>query len=184
MVRVFLFPTEMEAARFLELVPDATVVISGVGQAATAAALARVVHIYGADACYVLAGIAGTYGDAVAIGDVVEVISERCAELPARFVEEYRVVPRTVLRGVSSNTVSRVDKTLQGAEIENMEGATLFAIAEAMGLCVVQIRAISNRVGESFDKWHINEALEALASALKKINRGEESIKIGDIALS
>ena len=99
-------------------------------------------------------------------------------------MEEYRVVPHTMLRGVSSNTVSRGDKTLKGAEIENMEGAVLFAIAKEMRLCVVQIRAISNRVGESFERWHINEALKALTEALKNFERGEQSNKIGDIALS
>lgn len=166
---VYLFPTELEAAMFREQMPDAEVVISGVGQAATAATLARIVPLYGRDACYVLAGIAGSYGDAVAIGDVVEVVSERCAELPERFVVEYRVKPRTALRGVISNTVSRGDGALLGAEIENMEGAALFAVAEAMGLCAVQIRAISNRVGESFEKWHIEEALVALTGVLKNI---------------
>ena len=99
-------------------------------------------------------------------------------------MEEYRVAPQTMLRGVSSNTVSRCDKSLQGAEIENMEGAALFAMAETMGLRVMQIRAISNRVGESFEMWHINEALEALARELKKFDNGEQSCKIGDIALS
>ena len=183
-MNIYLFPTEMEAARFQELMPRAEVVISGVGEAATAATLARIVPMYGRDVCYILAGIAGAYGDAVAVGEVVEVVSERCAELPERFVEEYRVAPQTMLRGVSSNTVSRGDKTLKGAEIENMEGAALFAMAEAMGLRVAQIRAISNRVGESFEMWHINEALEALASELKKFDNGEQSCKIGDIALS
>ena len=183
-MNIYLFPTELEAALFREQVPEAQVVISGVGAAATAAAFASIVHLYGADACYVLAGLAGSYGDAVAVGEVVEVVSERCAELPERFMEEYRVVPHTMLRGVSSNTVSRGDKTLKGAEIENMEGAVLFAIAKKMRLCVVQIRAISNRVGESFEMWHINEALEALTEALKNFERGEQSNKIGDIALS
>ena len=154
---------------FRQQEPQAEIVISGVGQASTASTLARIVPLYGKEACYVLAGIAGAYGDSVAIGEVVEVVSERCAELPERFIEEYSVEPRTRLRGVSSNTVSRGDSALQGAEIENMEGATLFAMAQAMELCVVQIRAISNRVGESFDKWCINEALEALTCALKDI---------------
>ena len=183
-MKIYLFPTELEAALFREQVPEARVVRSGVGQAATAAAFASIVHLYGADACYVLAGLAGTYGDAVAVGEVVEVLSERCAELPERFMEEYRVAPQTMLRGVSSNTVSRCEKSLQGAEIENMEGATLFAIAETMDLCVMQIRAISNRVGESFERWQINEALEALTSELKKIDRGEQSSKFGNIAMS
>ena len=59
------------------------------------------------------------------------------------------------------------------ADIENMEGATLFAIALAMELKVMQIRAISNRVGEEFSMWRINEALEALASVLKTIELSE-----------
>jgi nucleoside phosphorylase len=172
-MNIYLFPTELEAAKFREQVPEAEVVISGVGEAAIAATLARVVPKHRHDVCYILAGIAGAYGDAVAVGEVVEVLSERCAELPTRFIEEYRNVPRTTLLGVRSNTVSRGDRELQGAEIENMEGAAFFAMAEAMGLRVMQIRAISNRVGEAFERWCINEALEALAVALKKIEKGE-----------
>ena len=172
-MKVYLFPTELEAALFCEQVPEAQMVISGVGEAATAATLARIVPKYGHDVCYVLAGIAGAYGDRVAVGEVVEVVSERCAELPERFIVEYGVESRTCLRGVKSNTVSKGDSTLCGADIENMEGAALFAMAEVMGLCVMQIRAISNRVGEEFERWHINEALEALTEALKKIERGE-----------
>ena len=172
-MKVYLFPTELEAARFRELAPEAEVVISGVGQAATAATLARIVSKYGRDLCYVLAGIAGSYGDAVAVGEVVEVVSERCAELPERFIEEYHISPRTNLRMVKSNTVGRGGSALCGAEVENMEGAALFAMASAISLNVMQIRAISNRVGEEFERWHINEALEALAEALKNIERGE-----------
>ena len=183
-MNIYLFPTEMEAARFQELMPRARVVISGVGEAATAATLARIVPEYGRDVCYILAGIAGAYGDAVAVGEVVEVTTERCAELPERFIREYINEPCTNLRAVRSNTVSRGGGELRGAEVENMEGAALFAIAKEMRLCVVQIRAISNRVGESFEMWHINEALEALARELKKFDNGEQSCKIGDIALS
>ena len=168
-MNIYLFPTEMEAARFQELMPRAEVVISGVGEAATAATLARIVPMYGRDVCYILAGIAGAYGDAVAVGEVVEVVSERCAELPERFIVEYANEPRTDLRSVRSNTVSRGDSALRGAEIENMEGAALFAMAEAMGLRVVQIRAISNRVGEEFERWNIKGALRALVEVLKNI---------------
>ena len=172
-MNIYLFPTEMEAARFQELMPEARVVISGVGEAVTAATLARIVPMYGRDVCYILAGIAGAYGDAVAVGEVVEVVSERCAELPERFIVEYANEPRTDLRSVRSNTVSRGDSALRGAEIENMEGAALFAMAEAMGLKVMQVRAISNRVGDEFKKWSIKEALEALALALKRVERSE-----------
>ena len=172
-MKVYLFPTELEATKFRELVPEAEVVISGVGETATAATLARIVPKYGRDCCYVLAGIAGVYGDAVAVGEVVEVITERCAELPARFIVEYQNSPHTTLKAVKSNTVSCGDRELQGADIENMEGAALFAMASAMVLNVMQIRAISNRVGEEFERWRINEALEALAVTLKNIELGE-----------
>ena len=57
-----------------------------------------------------------------------------------------------------------------GAEIENMEGAALFAMSEAMGFRAVEVRAISNRVGESFDEWHLDDAIVALAAELKRIN--------------
>ena len=73
-MKVYLFPTELEAAIFREQMPEAEVVISGVGQAATAAAFANIVHVYGMDACYVLAGLAGSYGDAVAVGEVVALL--------------------------------------------------------------------------------------------------------------
>jgi nucleoside phosphorylase len=55
------------------------------------------------------------------------------------------------------------------AEIENMEGAALFAMTEVMGLRAVEVRAISNRVGDSFDKWAVDEAVEALARELKRL---------------
>ena len=172
-MNIYLFPTELEATPFREQMPEARVVISGVGEAATAATLARIVPMYGRDVCYILAGIAGAYGDAVAVGEVVEVVSERCAELPERFIVEYANEPRTDLRSVRSNTVSIGDSALRGAEIENMEGAVLFAMAEAMGLKVMQVRTISNRVGDEFKKWSIKEALEALALALKRVERSE-----------
>ena len=60
-----------------------------------------------------------------------------------------------------------------GAEIENMEGATLFAMAEVMGFEACEVRAISNRVGEPFELWRTEEAVEALARALITIDDGE-----------
>ena len=50
-----------------------------------------------------------------------------------------------------------------------MEGAALFAMAESLGLRAVEVRAISNRVGDSFDKWSVDEAVEALARELKRL---------------
>jgi adenosylhomocysteine nucleosidase/futalosine hydrolase len=56
-----------------------------------------------------------------------------------------------------------------GAQVENMEGAAFFALAKECGFRAVQIRAISNRVGESFENWHLDEALGALAKVLQTL---------------
>lgn len=167
----YLFPTELEAKAFRELSPKCEVVISGVGMVATAAVIARLVGRgeLTAEDIVVLAGIAGTYGDSVAVGSVVEVVEECCAELPERFQERYRVAPHTSLRNVVSNTVHGKDVAQGVAEIENMEGAALFALAREYGFGVAEIRAISNRVGEEFACWHVREAVEALAHELSNL---------------
>lgn len=167
-MNIYLFPTELEAKCFRALCPDAEVVISGVGMAATAAAITTLGCR--AEDVVVLAGIAGTYGDSLAVGSVVEVVSEECVELPERFRRTYtQSQPRTSLRGVKSNTVHTMQRVSQGAEVENMEGAALFAMAEALGFRAVEVRAISNRVGEPFEKWAVDEAVVALANELKRL---------------
>ena len=169
---VYIFPTELEAKAFRALCPNAEIVISGVGMVATSAAIAsldRRKHLLPSDVV-VLAGIAGAYGDSVAVGEVVEVVSEECVELPERFRRAYvQSQPYTSLRGVRANTVHTMQRVSHGAEIENMEGAALFALAEVTGFRAVEVRAISNRVGESFDKWSVDEAVEALARELKRL---------------
>ena len=153
--------------------PDAEVVISGVGMAATAAAIARLDRERGlsADDVVVLAGIAGAYGDSVAVGEVVEVVSEECVELPERFRSPYKQLqPYTSLRRVRSNTVHTMQSESRGADIENMEGAALYVIAESLRLSATEIRAISNRVGDHRSLWRIDEATQALACELLKIN--------------
>ena len=165
---IYLFPTELEAKAFRQLCPDAKVVISGVGMAATAASIASL-GCSSSDVL-VLCGIAGTYGDSVAVGEVVEVVSEECVELPERFRRAYvQSQPYTSLRGVRANTVHTMQSVSHGAEVENMEGAALFAMAEVIGFRAVEVRAVSNRVGDSFDKWAVDEAVMALAKELKRL---------------
>lgn len=170
MKHIFLFPTELEAKAFVRLCPEARVIISGVGMAATAATLHSLCISERLDEeyCVVLAGLAGAYGDAVARGEVVEVVSETTIELPERFRQRYSVEPQTSLRRVNSNSVHRLVADGEGAEIENMEGATLFAVASALDLRCVEIRAVSNRVGEEFSLWCVDEALDNLAHTLKR----------------
>ena len=168
---IFLFPTELEAAAFAKLCPEAEVVISGVGMAATAATLVSLSASgkLSDDRCVVLAGIAGHYADSVAKGEVVEVVSETTVELPEHFRRRYDNEPMTALRGVKSNSVHRSVADSKGADIENMEGATLFAVCGELGVRCAEIRAISNRVGEEFKDWNIDGALNNLAKTLKSL---------------
>ena len=173
-MNIYLFPTELEAARFRELRPNARVVISGVGLAATAATLATLSREGRLASCrVVLAGLAGAYDERVAIGDVVEVTKECCSELPERFRHTYTVAPTTRLRSVMACSVHCGGEDALGAEVENMEGATLFAMAEALGFAACEVRAVSNRVGEPFAKWRVEEALEALTQTLITIDDDE-----------
>ena len=170
-MNVYLFPTELEAAPFRAIAPECEVVISGVGTVATAATIARLYREGNIreGSVVVLAGIAGSYDATLGYGEVVEVVEECCVELPERFRKSYSNAPRTMLRGVRSNTV-HASTAAMGAHIENMEGAALFSMAEVLGVKVVEIRAISNIVGESFDKWHLDDALRNLAERLKIVN--------------
>lgn len=168
---IFLFPTDVEARRFRELCPQAEVVISGVGLVETSATLMRLFsqRELRDDDMVVLCGIAGAYDDGIERGSVVEVTEECCEELPERFRKCYRIEPQTMLRGVRSSSVHRGGGCKTDAEIENMEGAALFAMCRAAGVRCAEIRAVSNIVGEEFSKWQIDLATERLAQQLKSI---------------
>ena len=165
---IILFPTEMEAAPFRALCPDVEVVVCGVGMAQTAACVARL--LAEGHRSFLLAGIAGAYGDAPAKGEVVAVAEERVAGMPQQFDRAYKtsILPDG-LRVVRSNTVSACGAEAQGAEVENMEGAALFALCEEFGAECCEVRAISNRVGEPREEWCVPTALEKLAHAVVEI---------------
>lgn len=170
---IFLFPTELEAQPFRSLCPHAQVVICGVGAAECAATTAAIItehKLRGESLELVLAGIAGSYSlKDVAICDVVEVVSEYIAALPPRFAVRYSLEPQTFLRSVSSNTVNKQGESPTTAQIENMEGSAFMAVCAREGVKHLQIRAVSNGVGDNFVNWLIDEACEALACELFKL---------------
>ena len=90
-------------------------------------------------------------------------------ELPERFRCSYRVAPATSLRGVRANSVHRTFEAPTDAQVENMEGAALFAMAEALGFRAVEIRAISNMVADEFVAWNIDLATSNLAEELLRL---------------
>ena len=152
--------------------PRPRIALTGMGsehgeENAMAAAVAALLPKLDCGQRLILAGIAGAYGERAAIGEAVEVVCERTAELPGRFVGEYRPTGvATGLRGVASNTVHGRGCEAGEASIENMEGAAFFAVCRAAGVCCAEIRAVSNRVGDDFSLWRIDEALAALTAAL------------------
>ena len=56
-----------------------------------------------------------------------------------------------------------------GAEVENMEGAAVFAVCHRYGVPCAEIRAVSNYVDDPRELWDIPAALTALAEAIKNI---------------
>lgn len=163
MATILLFPTEREAKPVKALRPDLDIRICGVGIIEVALHLSEILANEQPDAI-ALCGIAGSYTDALCIGDVVAVGCEHHAGLPSAYAAKYEATLRfDSLREVASNTVSQVGADAGAADIENMEGAMLFAMCQRYGIGCGEIRAISNYVGDDRSKWDIDLAIERLA---------------------
>lgn len=239
MKRIFIFPTIEEAKAFILTQPRDPVFVAGVGAAEIAAATIRAVKARKPQ-LVVLAGIAGAYDRTLQRGEVVEVVTERIAGIPARYAREYETsgpdLGLPLAAGVTvnrsgdglretgreqefretgsgipepeaqssdavsapagqalqpageradspeqtSDMQSAIEKTSgtdgQNAlpEIENMEGAAFFAVCEALGVACCQIRAVSNYVGEPFDRWAVGLAVENLTATLTQIFGNDE----------
>jgi nucleoside phosphorylase len=166
---ILLFPTELEASRLRKLRPDLDIRICGIGAVETATEVARILRTERKP--LLLCGIAGAYDKSLNKGDVVAVTEERFAYLSTGYDRSY--LASMIVEGlpmVRSNTVSHCSMAADGAEIENMEGAALFALAHAERVRCGEIRAISNYVGEERKDWNIDLALERLTETLLNIN--------------
>ena len=169
---IFLFPTELEAARLRALRPDLDIRICGIGAVETATEVARILRTEREP--LLLCGIAGAYDHNLEKGDVVAVTEERFAYLSTGYDRSY--LASMMVEGlpmVRSNTVSHCSQQAESAEIENMEGAALFSLALAEGVRCGEIRAISNYVGEERGAWNIELALERLTDTILELNLEE-----------
>lgn len=163
MATILLFPTDIEAMPSKCRRPDLDIRICGVGIIEVALHLSEILANEQPEAI-VLCGIAGSYTDALCIGDVVAVGCEHHAGLPTAYAAKYGATLRfDSLREVASNTVSQVGTEAEGSQIENMEGAMLFAMCQKCGIKCGEIRAISNYVGDDRSLWNIDLATENLA---------------------
>ena len=113
MKRIFIFPTVEEAKAFLLTEPRDPVFVGGVGMAEIAAATVRAVKARKPQLA-VLAGIAGACERTLRRGEVVEVVTERVAGIPARYAREYETTgPDLGLPLAAGVTVSRSGDALR-----------------------------------------------------------------------
>ncbi len=174
---VVVTPTEKESTFFCER--GIAVYHCGVGMAECAAATAKLIAEE-KPGLMILAGIAGTYSDGIEIGETVVVESEVIADLgryDGTFTELYQktyLTPVTVpgYRTVRSNTTNCAGAVISlpvKADIENMEGAAFFAMCGSFNVPAMEVRTISNRVGEKIGGKNMIISINRLALELEKI---------------
>jgi nucleoside phosphorylase len=151
--------------------------VCGVGPVEAAAATARalaeqrpdaVLHVglagaRGLPAPQLVIGSEAVYEDAA--GGVL--VPARVRADPALVQAVQRALPEA--RVLPIGTSARVGGT-SGCEVEAMEGFAVLRAAELAGVPAVEVRAVSNEIGEpDRGRWRFDDALAALAAALPRL---------------
>ena len=193
-------PFEVKELNSGSQTPDLKLLITGVGMVATAFALGR--HLAGNS--YDLAinlGIAGSFDRDIALGEVVEVTSDRFSELGAEdgddflsidqlgfgastFNSTYQLPANFGLKKVNAITVNTVhgrDESIAkigtDTQLESMEGAAFFYACQMAGVPAIQIRAVSNYVERrNRDAWQIGLAIKNLNTFAIDFLTGKNSL--------
>lgn len=178
---LYLFPTEGEAAGLLSQHPELSgrVFITGVGMAQAGASAAALIAEHKPHRV-VLCGIAGSMDRGlIHLGDVVQVVRDRVAGLPAEYGINYT---SPAIEGVdfyvNALTVNRVGEAMEDEWvadtlqffIEQMEGAAVAAVCRAFGVEYLHLRSISNYVDAPRSEWDVEGAVKALHKALARLN--------------
>lgn len=169
--------------------PNFDVLITGVGIAATAFTLGK--QLNERYSLILNVGIAGSFDQNIALGSLVNIITDTFSELGAedgdKFIgieelgfgkasytstfisENYLIKDLPAVKGITVNMVhgqaKRIQQTLDrfNVKTESMEGAAVFYAAAHMNIPVLQIRSISNYVEQrNKDNWEIGLALKNL----------------------
>lgn len=168
------------------------ILVTGVGPVEAAANVSRALA-QGRYDLVINAGIAGAFADCAKIGDGVVVAEERmeldletggAIELPGgllladRASSSLDLADRLVelgfpaLRGVTVTRVTATEATAQrlqagGAQVETMEGFAVLRTADIAGVPAVELRGISNRVGErDCSGWDFSAGVAGLQRVL------------------
>lgn len=174
-----------------------TVAITGVGMVATAFAMGK--HLNASFDCALNAGIAGSFTDNFAIGDVVNVSEDCFSELGAEDGDQFLTIDQLgfgssyvsgsgkpiinaklqllpKVKGITVNKVHGNEKSIKEAvtrfnpATESMEGAAFLFACEKYGLPCAQLRGISNYVERrNKEKWNIPLAVKNLNELLEEI---------------
>jgi futalosine hydrolase len=182
-----------ETGLFLHKNVQVNTLISGVGGSATASKTARYLALHPADWA-INAGIAGAFDASLALGTVVQVITEQWGDLgveeaDGRFTDlselgfassniwENQSTPLPGLPAVGGLSVNKVHGTKDSiarirakyprVQVESMEGAAFFQACTEAGVPFVEIRGISNRVEpRNREAWDLPLAIRSLNQTL------------------
>ena len=132
----------------------------------------------------ILVGLAGVYpGRKIPVGESVLVKTERSADIgtfqeqtfQAKFGEQTDcpfIADSVRFQQVVSNTVNAAASPYvdtEGADIENMEGIAFFHVCLQTDTPFLELRTISNLVGEPFAQWDLHAATQTLARDLNRL---------------
>lgn len=179
-----LIPTELEAKPFIASQPAGVIVETvGVGSYRCAYNTYRLIRRYHPQRV-ILAGLAGVYpGRRIPVGESVLVKTERSADIgtfqeqtfQAKFGEQTDcpfIADSVRFQQVVSNTVNAAASPYvdtEGADIENMEGIAFFHVCLQTDTPFLELRTISNLVGEPFAQWDLHAATQTLARDLNRL---------------
>lgn len=161
--------------------------VGGMGAGATAAAALRIIRDL-RPAFIIQAGIAGALPRKhLSVADTVLVESDYQADLGAwrpetGLFEPFDTLPeagmivcphaeplREHFRLIAARSANSACSPLPlggGEALESMEGAAFFGVCRAEKVPFLQLRSVSNHVGDPRGQWRIPEALDSLAKAL------------------
>jgi futalosine hydrolase len=166
--------------------------VGGIGPVDAAARVARALHAQKYD-MVINAGIAGAFpgvahvGDGVVVGEeLYEIQQENGAPLtlppgnliadrvPAdsQLIEAITALGFPLVRGITVSAVTATEATAtrlrgRGAEIESMEGFAVLRAAQLAGVPAIEVRGISNIVGErAKSEWNFDAGLSGLRRVL------------------
>ena len=150
--------------------------VCGVGPVEAAAATARALAAGRVDALLHV-GLAGARRSAgIAVGSLVVGSSSRYEDLatseplaPSTALPDRRLVAAVAralgVEPLPIGTSARVG-SIVACDVEAMEGFAVLRACELAAVPAVEVRAVSNRLGEPRARWRVDEALAALARAL------------------